>query len=65
MVKRLQDLTVEHIGADATDDDLELFRHWCETLMARDGLSEEEAIAALWGQGGDYLANSAALGLDA
>ena len=62
--QRLRDLTVEHIGPDATDDDLELFKHWCETLMTRDGMTEADAISALWGQSGDYLANSAALGLD-
>lgn len=58
----LKNWTVENLGQSATDADLEQFRGWVERLMERDGLSEEDATAALWGDG-DYASNAARLGL--
>jgi hypothetical protein len=62
MTNRLSDLTVEHLGQDATDQDLEEFKGYVIRLMARDGLSESDAIDAIWGDG-DYLSNAKRLGL--
>jgi hypothetical protein len=62
MTNRLSDLTTEHLGQDATDEDLEEFKGYVARLMARDGLSESDAIEAVWGEG-DYIGNATRLGL--
>jgi hypothetical protein len=59
---KLNEMTVEHLGQDATDADLDQFKDWVRELMARDGLSESSAIDRLWGSG-DYLSNASDLGL--
>ena len=65
MTGRIADLTIEHLGSDATEDDLERFRGWCRELMQRDSiLTEKEAIDMLWGNG-DYAENAKWLGLEA
>lgn len=62
MVTRLSELTPEHLGDVATEDDLTEFKHYAEALMERDGLSESDAIAAIWGDG-DYFSNAVRLGI--
>lgn len=58
----LNEMTVEHLGPDATDEDLEQFKDWARELMARDGLSESTAIDTLWNDG-DYFSKASELGL--
>lgn len=59
----LNDLTIEHLGDDATAQDLAQFKGWVRELMARDEMTDEDAIDALFGDG-DYLANAQRLGLN-
>ena len=54
----------EHLGASATEADLEQFRAWVRELMERDGLSTEDAVGTLWADG-DYVGKAAALDLSA
>jgi hypothetical protein len=62
MIERLSDMTTEHLGDIATEDDLREFRNYVEALMERDGLSEQDAIAAVWSDG-DYYSSAIRLGL--
>lgn len=55
-------LTTDHLGDIATDQDLAEFKAWATELMDRDGLTEDEAIDALWSDG-DYYSNAIKLGL--
>ncbi len=59
----LNSLTIEHLGEDATEQDLLQFGEWVLGLMDRDGLSEQDAIAAVWGDG-DYISAATRLGLN-
>jgi len=59
---KLNEMTPEHLGDIATDDDLREFRNYVEALMERDGLSESDAIAAIWDDG-DYYSAAIRLGL--
>lgn len=59
---KLNEMTTEHLGHIATDDDLAEFKAWTRTLMERESLTEEEAIDTLWGDG-DYFSNAVRLGL--
>jgi predicted phosphodiesterase len=59
---KLNEMTPEHLGDIATEDDLREFRDYVEALMDRDGLAEEDAVAAVWGDG-DYYSNAISLGL--
>lgn len=56
------EMTIEHMGQDATQDDLDRFRELVAELMRSDGISEEDATAALWGDG-DYMSNAVLMGL--
>jgi len=59
----LHELTVEHLGPEATEGDLAQFRDWTRELIERgDATTEQEAVDLLWG-GGDYYANASRLGL--
>ena len=62
MVTRLNQMTPEHLGDIATEDDLTEFRNYVEALMERDGLDEADAINAIWGDG-DYFSNAVRLGI--
>ena len=59
----LNEMTAEHLGQDATDEDVAQFIGWVRELMARDGTAEASAIDTLWANG-DYLSNAAKLGLN-
>jgi hypothetical protein len=59
---KLNEMTTEHLGQDATDADLDQFKGWARELMARDGMSESDAIDTLWNDG-DYTSKAAELGL--
>ena len=56
------DMTIAHLGDEATEADLEEFRGYVDALMTRDGISEEEATDAVFGEG-DWLENASRLGL--
>lgn len=45
-------MTIEHLGRAADEADLATFRTLVRDLMNRDGLSEQAATDALWGNGG-------------
>ena len=53
MESTYREMTVEHLGPDADEGDLEYFRHACELLVQR-GLSEQQATAQIWGDGDWY-----------
>ena len=59
----LNEMTVEHLGDAATDQELAEFKGWARELMARDGMSESDAIDSLWNDG-DYVSAAARLGLN-
>lgn len=62
MVTKLSEMTPEHLGDIATEEDLTEFRNYVEALMDRDGLDEASAIQAVWGDG-DYYSNAIRLGI--
>lgn len=47
-------MTIEHLGPDATERDLRGFRRAVARLMERDALTEQEATDLLWGNGDYY-----------
>jgi hypothetical protein len=53
-----RDMTPEHLGATATDDDLDFFRRACREAMVRQGLSEAAATDYVWNDG-DWYARAA------
>lgn len=54
--------TVEHLGAEATEEDLAEFVALAGKLAERDGITAEEAGELLYGNG-DYRRNAVRLGL--
>lgn len=60
----LATLTPEHLGSDATAEDVAEFTGYVEELLARrPELAEEDAIGLVWNDG-DYLAAARRLALD-
>lgn len=58
----LNEMTVEHLGDDATEQDLAEFKGYVIDLRERTGMSEADAIAAVWNDG-DYISAAERLGL--
>jgi hypothetical protein len=56
LVSTFRDLTVEHLGPDATERDLDELRTMVETVADRYGIDVDEALDAVWGNG-DYIRN--------
>lgn len=56
MASTYRDMTVEHLGSDATPADLELFQRACRTLVERNGMPEDTATDVVWNGGNWYVA---------
>ena len=54
MSSTFRELTVEHLGPEATPQDLALFQSACLILQEREDLSDAEATDVLWGDGDWY-----------
>ena len=59
---KINDTTLEHLGQDATERDLEQFIAAAWALVERDGVTEEEATEAVWNNGRFDLAIAEILG---
>lgn len=56
------ELTVEHLGPSATEEDLVIFLTWMNILKETEDISEDDAVSLLWGDG-DYIENARRMGL--
>lgn len=59
-----KNMTVEHVGCDATESDLQVFRALCEEAQRLNpDLDDNDVTDAVWGDG-DYFCNAKKLGVD-
>lgn len=55
-------MTIDHLGDNATDDDLDLFRRACAIKQASTGWTDEKVSEWMWNNG-DWHAAVTAMGL--
>lgn len=61
----LRSITLEMLGSEANEADVELFRELCREYMFRTGATEADAIDAIWGEGDFIKSAKHLLGEDA
>lgn len=63
MQSTYRQMSVDHMGCEATEADLEEFRSYCQKLQERNpGMTDKEATDLVWGDG-DYHKNASRLNL--